>query len=339
MLAAGPPGSAHGVPRTIERNGTAVGPVTGGQLRHHIGADAAEGREPWKRGVHGPLAGCRRLELYVRGPSRNAMNPRGSRASRSYSSESMAAASGTGRGSSKGSIPNPAAQISKWFPAVPASTAPTNPCSRSLERSGRRSSCPHGAASHQWDAGAKAPKRRRGAAPGATPARQRPHHLRPAAYQFFGLQPRATRRVKNPLARDISQQRQAGRPVVMGVKKPVLCMLEEFIRKHVVLRLPPHLAVHAANVPTSSAGSHGPDAHPHRSTYALMPLTGRRQRHGCGGLVRLERPASATSPASRRRAGPEAATGTRSPGRRPRPARSRWPGRTASRGAKASRRR
>jgi hypothetical protein len=40
------------------------------------------------------------------------MNPRGSRASRSYSEGSMAAASATGRGSASRSMRNPAAKIS-----------------------------------------------------------------------------------------------------------------------------------------------------------------------------------------------------------------------------------
>src|ERR1022692_5243003 len=65
-----------------------------------------------------------------------------------------------------------------------------------------------------------------------------PHHLRPAADQLPGIQARAARCVKDPLARDISQQCQASRPVVICVEEPVLGMFEELIREDVVLMLP-----------------------------------------------------------------------------------------------------
>lgn len=56
-----------------------------------------------------------------------------------------------------------------------------------------------------------------------------PHHLRPAAGQFGGVKTQAARRVKDPLARHISQQRQAGRPVVAGVEEPVPGVVEKLV--------------------------------------------------------------------------------------------------------------
>src|SRR5438270_6636808 len=74
-----------------------------------------------------------------------------------------------------------------------------------------------------------------------------PRHLRPAADQIPRVQARSARRVKDLLARDISQQRQARRPVVIGVEEPALGMVKELIRERLVLGIPPYLAVHAAH--------------------------------------------------------------------------------------------
>jgi hypothetical protein len=45
-------------------------------------------------------------------------------------------------------------------------------------------------------------------------------HLSPAADQLLRVQARPARRVKNPLAGHIAEQRQARRPIVIGVEEP-----------------------------------------------------------------------------------------------------------------------
>jgi hypothetical protein len=73
-----------------------------------------------------------------------------------------------------------------------------------------------------------------------------PHHLRPATDQFGGIKARAARCVQDPLARHVAQQRQAGWPVIVGVVESALGMAEKLISEYVILRLAPHLGVHAA---------------------------------------------------------------------------------------------
>jgi hypothetical protein len=74
-------------------------------------------------------------------------------------------------------------------------------------------------------------------------------HLRPAADQLSSVKARPAGRVQDPLAGDVSQQLQAGGPVVMGVEEPVLGMIQELISENLVLRLAPHRTVHAALPP------------------------------------------------------------------------------------------
>ena len=74
-----------------------------------------------------------------------------------------------------------------------------------------------------------------------------PHHLRPATDQFGSIKAWAARCVKDPLAPHISQQRQAGRPVVAGVIEPAPGMVEKLVSEYVVLRLAPYLAIHATD--------------------------------------------------------------------------------------------
>src|ERR1022692_1410902 len=70
----------------------------------------------------------------VRGWSRKAMNPLGSRVSRSYSWRSMVTAPGTGRGSSRRSMRNPAAKISSQVVSSGASSATrSGPCAQGLQ--------------------------------------------------------------------------------------------------------------------------------------------------------------------------------------------------------------
>jgi hypothetical protein len=73
-----------------------------------------------------------------------------------------------------------------------------------------------------------------------------PCHLCPATGQFGGIKARAARRVLDPLARHVAQQRQAGWPVIAGVAEPVLGMVEKLISEYAASRLAPHLGVHAA---------------------------------------------------------------------------------------------
>jgi hypothetical protein len=69
-----------------------------------------------------------------------------------------------------------------------------------------------------------------------------PHHLRPSANQLGSIKPRAARRIKDPFAGHISQQRQAGRPVIASVVETALGVIEELIGEYVILRLTSYIA-------------------------------------------------------------------------------------------------
>ena len=75
-----------------------------------------------------------------------------------------------------------------------------------------------------------------------------------AANQFGGIQAGAARRVEDPPAGHVAEQRQARRAVVVGVVEPMLGVLKELIGEHVVLGIPPHPAVHAAILPMVGSG-------------------------------------------------------------------------------------